>query len=127
MVFEADLIFPFGNCVGVEVQGAGTQRVDAVHRIEDHFLDVDRGIRTEIGRTVTDPSAGRYDSRKGFVADDDPRVGLVVFEQNVVSGLEAFDQAVFEQEGFIFGSDYGMAQVGYSGNHDPHLGTYVRF
>ena len=127
MVLQTNPVFPFSDCVGGEIQRAGAQRIDAVYRIENHFLDVDRCVWTEIGGTVTDSASGRYDSREGFVADDDPWVGLVVFEQNVVSGLKVLDQAVFEQERFVFGGNHRVAQIGDPGDHDPYFGALVGF
>lgn len=42
---------------------------------------------------------------KGFFFDDDGRVGLVVFEFDVVPGLVLFDQAVFQKQGVHFCGD----------------------
>ena len=127
MVLEADAVTVLGNRLGGQVQRAGAQAVDTVCHVQNGLLDVDRRVRPEILRSVAHEPPGRLHARERLVADHDPRVGLVVLEQDVVARLEALDHVVLEQERLALAGDDRVAQVGDPGDHDPHFRALVRF
>ena len=67
-------------------------------RDRDTALHHYRAVGTEIlGAVAVDDAGGLY-ARERFAAHDDPGIGLVVLEQDVVARLEGLDQRVFEQD-----------------------------
>ena len=46
--------------------------------------------------------ACRLYAREIFATNDNPRVGFVVFKQNVVAWLERFDERILQQKGILF-------------------------
>ncbi len=59
-------------------------------------------VRTIIGGTVADDLPGFEDTWEIFVADANGGVGLVVFQQYVVTWLVFLYQVVFEQKSVFF-------------------------
>ena len=78
-------------------------------------------VRAEVEGAVLYEAAGEEDSGEVLVADADPGVGLAVFQEDVVAGLELFDEVVFQQEGVFFGGNDGVHQVGDLADHGAGL------
>ena len=127
VVFQADAVFAFGDRFRGEIQRTRAQTVDAAHQVEHRFLDIDRSVRPEIAGTVALAPPGGLYARKRFVADHDPRIGLVVLQQDIVPRLKTFDHAVFEQESLVLGCHDRVPQVGDPRDHHAHFGALVGF
>lgn len=67
----------------------------------------------------------RLHARKRLAADDDPRVGLVVLKEYVVSGLEGLYQRVLQQKGILLAVNDEVAYLDYLLHEHPHLGRVV--
>ena len=65
------------------------------------------GEGAEVLRSVVPFFSGQENTGKGLFLDDDPGVGLVVFQQNVVAGLILFDQTVLQMKGVLLGVNGG--------------------
>ena len=105
VVLQADRIAPFGDSRRRKVERAGSQGNHLADKLQDTALHHYRAVGTEILGAVAVEDAGGLYARERFAAHDDPGIGLVVLEQDVVARLEGLDQRVFEQQGVRFGID----------------------
>ena len=60
-----------------------------------------------------------------FAAYDDPRIALVVLEQNVVARLVGLDERVFEQQGIRFAVHDDVADLGDLAHQHAYLGAVL--
>ncbi len=80
-------------------------------KIEHAALHHHRAVGTEILRPVARQLARGLHAGKMLPADHDPRIGLVVLEQDVVTRLKALDQRVFQQQGVGLAPHDDMADL----------------
>ena len=99
LIFQTDLVLPFGNILWGKVQVTGTQWKEFADHVQDDVHHPDRSIRTVILGSILDVLAGPEYSRKMLLFDDNPRIGLIILEHHIVAGLVFFDQVVFQQPG----------------------------
>ncbi|MNR55784.1 hypothetical protein D3C85_1762330 [compost metagenome] len=60
------------------------------------------GIGPKVGRAVFHSISGPEYSWKRFFFNDNPGVGLIIFQHDIVSGLMFFNETVFQQPGINF-------------------------
>ena len=70
-------------------------------------------VGTEVGGTVTHNLPCLEYAREVFVAHANGRITLVVFQQDVITGLVFLDEVVFKQQRVFFRIHYNVADVGY--------------
>lgn len=103
VVLQAYRVTSFGDSRRRKVERAGTQGYHLADKFQDTMLHHHRSVRPEIlGAVAVEDTRGLYAGER-LAAHDDPGIGLVVLEQDVVARLEGFDQRVFEQQGVRFG------------------------
>ena len=125
VVLQADRIASARDLLGREVQLAGPQRDHLADEVQHAVLHHHRAVGTKILRTVAHELARGLHAGKRLAANDDPRIGLVVLEQDVVARLQALDQGVLEQQriGLAFHDD--VADLDDLPHHDADLGTVL--
>ncbi|MCY1222801.1 hypothetical protein D3C86_1445540 [compost metagenome] len=84
------------------------------------------GIGPEVFGTVLDHISSGKDSGKGFFFDTDPWIGLVVFQQDIVSGLELFYEVVFQKQGIGFCRNYNVPDRNNLADQDVGLAVIVQ-
>ena len=92
VILEADRILTFGDQVRREIEFAGTQGNHLADEVEHAVLHHHRAVGAEILRAVARQDARGLHAGKMLLPHDDPRIGFIVFEQDVVTRLKAFDQ-----------------------------------
>ena len=125
MVLQADGIFPPCDGLGREVERAGAQRNHLADELQHAVLHRHRRVGAEVLRTVALQLPRGLYAGKVLAAHDDPRVGLVVFEQDVVTGLQLLDKRIFEQQGVGLTVDDDVADLGDLLHQHPHLGRML--
>ena len=68
-------------------------------------------VGAKIGARFQVNMSGLEDTRKRFFGNTYGRVGLIVFQKNVVLGFVLFDQIVFQQQGICLRFDYYIMYV----------------
>ena len=69
----------------------------------EHFPHLSGGGEgTKVFRPVTDHPSGQEHPRKGFMPDNDERIGLVILQVDVEPRLEFLDEAVLKQQSVLF-------------------------
>ncbi len=92
VVVETDLFVARDALVAFPIRKEPVQQVErAVGRAR-------RGVRTEVAPTVVDDAASGDDPRPFLVGDLEVGIRLAVFQHDVVPGLVALDQLVFEDQ-----------------------------
>lgn len=125
MVLQADRIASARDLLGREVQFAGPQRDHLADEVQHAVLHHHRAVGTEVLRTVAHELARGQHAGKRLAADNDPRIGLVVLEQDVVARLQALDQGVLEQQRIGLASHDDVADLDDLPHHDADLGTVL--
>ena len=125
MILKTDRILASRDKFGSEVELAGTQRHDLADELQHAVLHHARPVRTEILRPVAQELPRRLHTGKMLAPHDDPRVGLVVLEEDVVTRLEGFDKRVFEQQSVGLAADDYMADFGNLPDQHTHLGAML--
>ena len=119
MVFQAflKLSFFYGRCT--QVQFAVPYRVDLPNEFENRLHDFDRRIWSEVFRAVLDLLSRIKNSGEALFFDDDPGIGFVVLQVDIVSWLMFCAQAVLQKQGleFILGDHCPVIRDLL--NHDP--------
>tara|TARA_B100001939_G_C16376922_1_gene378199 strand:- start:144 stop:485 length:342 start_codon:yes stop_codon:yes gene_type:complete len=77
--------------------------------------------------SVIDELPGGKYPRKRFFLYTYPRVGFVVFEQNIIPWLVFFDQIIFQEQGVRFGVDHNVLYVVDFFDHNSGSGIIVLF
>ena len=111
VVLQADRIFISGDQLRGEVEFAGPQGDHLADEVEHAALHHHRSVGAEILRPVARQDARRLHAGKALAPHDDPRIGLVVLEQDVVTRLKALDQRVFQQQGVGLAPHDDMADL----------------
>ena len=111
VVLQADRILALGDRFRSEVEFAGPQGDHLADEVEHAALHHHRSVRAEILRPVARQDARRLHAGKVLAPHDDPRIGLVVLQQDVVTRLEALDQRIFQQQGVGLASHDDMADL----------------
>ena len=122
VVLQADGVPAARDRFGSEIERAGAQRDHLADEFQDAVLHRHRRVGPEVLRAVALQLARGLDAGEVLAAHDDPRVGLVVFEQDVVAGLQLLDERIFEQQGVGFAVDDDVADLGDLAHQHPHLG-----
>ena len=68
-------------------------------------------VRTIVSRAIADNVSSFKDTRKIFVANANRRVGFIVFQEYVVSGLVFLDEVVFQLKGVFFGLYHDISDI----------------
>src|SRR5690606_6389630 len=97
LVFQAYAEFAIGNVLGGERQVKGAEGVKLAYGIHDGMHHPHRSVRPKIFGAVFDIFAGWENAREPLIFDDNPRVGLIIFQHDIVPRLMFLDQAVFQQ------------------------------
>ena len=84
-------------------------------------------VRAVVGRPVANDFPGLVDTRKILVADADGRVGLVIFQQDVVTWFVFLDKVVLQQQGILLRIDHNVADICNLRHQHPCLGRLVVF
>ena len=122
VVLQADGVPAARDRFGSEIERAGAQRDHLADEFQDAVLHRHRRVGPEVLRAVALQLARGLDAGEVLAAHDDPRVGLVVFEQDVVAGLQLLDERIFEQQGVGFAVDDDVADLDDLAHQHPHLG-----
>ena len=81
------------------------------------------GIRAIIlGTPLALDPAREKDPGKIFVGDTNPRIGFVIFEQNIVARLIFLYQRIFEVQSILLGIDKNVLQIGNMAHQDSCFG-----
>ena len=125
VVLQADRVFAPGDRPGVEVEFAGAQRHHLADEIEHAVLHHHRTVGSEILRPVAREGPRGLHAGEMLPADHDPRIGLVILQQDVVTRLEGLYQRIFEQQGVRFATHDDMADRGDLLHQHAHLGAVL--
>ena len=121
MVLQADRIASPGDLFGRKIEFARAQRDHLADEVQHAALHHHRPVGTEVLRAVAQQRARGLHAGKRLAPHDDPRIGLVVLEQDVVTRLEALYQGVFEQQGIRLAPDDDVTDGGDLADQHPHL------
>ena len=125
MILQANRIPAFGDLFGRQIELARPQRHHFAHEFEHAVLHHHRTVGTEILRTVARQLSGGLHARKMLAPHHDPRIGLVVLEQDVVTRLEGLYQRIFEQQRVGLAVDDDMADLGDLPHQHTHFGAVL--
>ena len=103
VIFEADLVAALRDALGRQRIFTGPDRIKLLEHLKHHLCRKDGRVGTIILGTVADNIPGLEDTREILVLDDDRGIGLVVFQQDVVTRTVLLDQVVLEQKRVLFG------------------------
>ena len=78
--------------------------------------EVPRKVRTEISGAVLEQAPCHVDPRIFLVGEFDVRVGFIVAQKNIETGLVALDQFVFERQRFLVVADQDIFDIRGLGN-----------
>ena len=106
-----------------QVQFAIPDGVDLPNEFENRLHDLDRGIWSKVFGTIFDLFTRIKYSGKAFFFDDDPGIGLVVLQVDIVTRLMLFDQAVLQQQRLEFILGDHRSDIRDLLNHDPGAAT----
>ena len=81
----------------------------------------DAAVRAEISRPVMHHTARKIHLRERPRTDAYPRIGLRVFQEDVIAWLVLLDQIVFKQQSIRFGFNDGVLRIGDFRDHDRRL------
>ncbi len=125
VVLQTHRVTAPGDGLGREVELARTQRHHLADEFEHAALHADRRIGPEILRAVAQQLARGLHAGEGLAPHDDPGIGLVVLEQDVVARLEGFDERILKQQGVRLAVHHDVAYGRDLAHHHPHLGRMV--
>src|SRR6476661_1425761 len=87
----------------------------------------DRSVWAKIGRAVFYDLPRPENSWETFVFDDNPWIGFIILQHDVVLRLMLFDQTVFEQPSINFSIDYGKGDIADLADKNPGFGiNFIR-
>ena len=125
VVFQAGAELAGIDVLLAQVVFARPYRVQLAGNVQDGVHRLDRCIGTEVLRPILNDVACGVDAREAFLADDDGRIGLVVLEFDVVSGLVLLDEVVLEEQGVHFSLHHDESDVGDLLDEEPCLSVLV--
>ena len=96
MVFEADLKLSPGNGLRCQRIFAGTNRIKFFQHLEHDPCGENRRIGPIVLGAVSDNIACLIDPGEVFVLHDNRRIGLVVFQQDIVSRTILLDEVILQ-------------------------------
>src|SRR5690606_17516935 len=99
LVFQAYPEFPCLNIRDTERQIAGTERIYFFDQVQNSMHHTPRCIRTKINRPVLNNPPGPEYPWERLIFDDDPGIGLIIFQQNIIPGLMLLDETIFQEPG----------------------------
>ena len=123
VVFQTGTDAALGDVFFGQVGLAGTQRHQLADHLQQGMRRGDGRIRAVVFRAVVYPPPGEEDAGEALFFYADPRVGLVVLEQDVVARAQGFDQVVFQQQRIGFALYDDKTDVGDLGDHHARLGV----
>ena len=85
------------------------------------------GVGPEVFRTVFYHFPCREYSRKWLIFNANPRIGLIVLKQDIVAGLEFFNQIVFQQKCIGITGNYYMSDFNNFFNQNIGFGIIMKF
>src|SRR5690606_30829269 len=103
LILQTDFEFPFCNILLTKTQVAGAQREELSDHVQNNVHHTYGSIGSKISRPVLDVFSGPEDSREAFMFDDNPRIGLIIFEHDIITRLMLFDQAIFQKPSINLG------------------------
>ena len=111
MIVQADLVFLGLNTLLRDGLPAGAWMVEFFDKVKDIVHRSDVGIRAVIRTPFLVDGTGLEDAWEELVGDTDGRVGLAVFQKDVVSRIVFLDERIFEQQRIFLGVDYRVADI----------------
>ena len=123
VVFQAFLKLSLLYGRFAQIQFTIPNRVDLPNEFENRLHDLDRGIWSKVFGTIFDPFTRVEYSGKAFFFDDDPGIGLVVLQVDIVTRLMLFDQAVLQQQRLEFILGDHRSDIRDLLNHDTGAAT----
>ena len=97
MVLQTGLVSTFVYLLLGEIQTAGAQRNNILDKLQNRFLGRYRAVGAIVLRAVSYQLSSRLYSWEWLGRNGNPRVGFIVFEQDVVARLQTLNQRVFQQ------------------------------
>ena len=76
-------------------------------------------------RAVVAQLSGRFHARKILTAQDNPGIGLIVLEQNIIARLMCLDQRVFQKQSILLATNDNMADGADLLNEHTNLGGMI--
>ena len=125
VVLQAHAVAPLRDPFGCEVEPAGAQRHHLADEIEHAALHGHRAVGTVVARPVAHELPRRLHARKVFAPHDDPRIGLVVLEQDVIARLQGLDERVLQQQGIGFAPHDDVADLDDLLDEHAHFGRVI--
>ena len=125
MVFQAHPELAIGDVFLSQGKGAGANGVEFAAQVQNGVHDLDAGEGTKVFAAVADELTGGENAGEALFLDDNKRIGLVVFELDVVERLMFLDEAVLQQQRVGFGWRDEPLDVVDLGNEKPGLAVVV--
>ena len=127
MIFQADLELVCLNILGSQCQCTGTDGIEFLNQFQYGHHGWYVAVGTEVGRPVADNLPRLEDTREILVAYADGRVGLVIFQQDIVARLVFLDEVVLQQQRVFFCIYDDVSDVCNLAYQNPCLGGLVFF
>ena len=112
--------FLYGRFVYLKM--ARAQRVKAHDEFQQLFRMIYGAVWAEIQGAVFLHPSGQENPRVHICTDTYPRIGLRVFQEDVILRLVLFYQIILEQERIGLGIHHGILRIRYLAHQDPGLG-----
>ncbi len=125
MILQAHAVTSARYGLRRKVELARAQRHHFADELQQSMLRRERTVGAVVLRPVAHQPSRRLHPRKRLAPHDDPRICLIVFEQDIVARLQALYQGVFEQQSILLGVDDDMAHLDDLLDHNAHLGRMV--
>ena len=113
VILQAGLVFPLCNTFFRNRLSAGSRLIDFVDDLKQGIHAADVGIGTEILPPFLVDGSRLEHPREILFRHADGRVGLAVFQQNVVARIVFLDKSVFQQQGILLGVNHRVGDVPY--------------
>ena len=96
MVVETHLVFPAFNTFLGDRLSAGPRLIEFLDEIQNHMHRTDMRVGAIVCAPFLVDGTSAEDTREILVGDTDRRVGLAVFQQDIVSGIVLLDECVLQ-------------------------------
>ena len=91
VIFQTQSPLPLFNIIAGNGQAACPDGIEFLNQFEHSPRNADIRIRSKLFGTVLDVLAGHEDARIKLVGDNNPWIGLVVFQQDIIARLMLLD------------------------------------
>ena len=98
VIIQTDLVSSRCNALFRQSGIASTRMIEFLDQMEYASHATHMGVRTIIGAPFLVDRTGLEDAREGLVGDADGRVGLTVFQQDIIARIVLLDERVLKQQ-----------------------------